>query len=312
MADYKNEDEVVKGEVTPSTPIEVDLDAALEEALGNVTGEVTYDMTSELRAEPAFEPKLEVNGGLNIGQLEEVSYIEWDAPLVDKEGKPSKFEYRGNKIGKLVIVIRSVPNGTTAQNRYRHEFTLPVKTKNDGSLQTVKDFNGFVGNQINQIREFFNAYGTDGVTPLNVNIAKILPRFEDATDTRVKNWNLALQFIARSFNTAKAGKPIFKDAADEFLPIWFVLRPAFSTKFTTYEIPSYVGSGFVELVKIVDGQIAQPFIKCDPTVSLVLEEKVKKGGKGSTATSSEGSAASKTSAAGADLKAKLANLGVNY
>ena len=237
-------------------------------------GESSIDVNESVRSEPPFSPSLEIMEGLNVGRLEEVHYKEYEYPMLGKDQKPSKNEYRGKVVASLMLIVRSLPKEGKPQQAYKHIINLPVFVKNDGTKLDPKKTMDNVENAVKVLLEIYQAYRRDMPSnkALPAKLSAAIPTIGDNTETRIKKWNILMKTFKLFFETGTfEGTPVYKKGS-EFVPCWFILEPAYPN-FTHFAFPTFVRSGFWEVIKKDGENILAANIKINPTVPLELQKK---------------------------------------
>lgn len=293
---------------TEETAEVIDSQSELDDLLSDVD-DLVYKPEEFSRTNPPFAPTRERFNGLNLGKIVLIEITKVLTPTLDEKGNVSEYEYAGLELNKIHIQIDSA-DGVLPIKSYHHNFTLPVKTANNGTLLTPKFYNDLVSAVYNMIQELFTALTTptvlkaDGatVTGLNQDAFKLFPQYDSNKERRVKKWNLATQLLVDSFNNNKTingkSQPVFVSKTGESLPIWFILTPSYASKRSKFELPDRVGSGVFEVANVdTKGQLKPALISIPSNVSLTLIPKPqKKGSKEQGSTEMENLAANGLSA----------------
>lgn len=248
-----------------------------------------FNVEERVEKDLPFEPNPDTNN-LVICGIDSVTKLMVEVPTETKDGTPSTNEYAGKKVPKLEIIFKTYPSVKTNQRQRVLKVVedIPYTTKNDGTALDMDKVIKSVTDKYMRLKHIFDCYsGTPNFKPISK-----LPDLdmEAGIDKRLSTFDKFFTAFEEAFNKGKDGTPIYRPAKGNPYPVWLKVLPDFNSK-AWYTIPSFVDTGFIELVKI-DSITKVPYapnIRIKANESLVLTPKKKGEVRGGDAPDTESS-----------------------
>lgn len=217
------------------------------------------DINKKVTSNLPFEPQ-EKLGGLCIGTLLSVEVKMADVESVKKDGTPSEWEYAGHSIPRLEFRFKQAG---IEEDRFFTFTESVISELKDTELQEVSEelTAKLYNNMWDRMRHILDAF--KGLKQYEE--IKELPELSviGKTEVKIKEFTKLFNIVADVLNKGKNGKPLYTD-----LKLVMKLLPEYKErKYLTF--PTFVGKGFIELAKQVDGKLSTT-LKIYPNESVVL------------------------------------------
>ena len=260
-----------KETVNQETPIE-EVKKVSRRGLGSARGTARLKFGND-QAKP---------NGLFLGHLEEVKYSTITIGE-DKTGMPS---FNGFEIPKLTLTFAS--NEEDPNKRHYVSKTFTAVESNVNTIPGGKE-EWKVNSVFDWLKHVLNVYYLKGRELTDEEATALSLTFEDfdeqgeyvSVDTEVviNAWKVLFENFENIMNRGKAGKPVYHDKNNKFIPVWLkLLRYVKSRKSWTpinngdLSLPQFVGEGCIEIYQ----QNAIPSIKIDLVKETILIMNVEK------------------------------------
>lgn len=227
---------------------------------------LNFNVEDKVVRDLPFEPNPDTYN-LVICGIDSVTKKELEVALVNKDGVASSSEYAGKKVPVFEIVFKTYPSAKTnlRERVLRVTDSVPYTIKKDGSAIDVADVNKNITNMFQRIKHLYDAY----VSIPNYKKIEKLPSIDmDASiDKRIASFDKFFSAFEAAFNKGKDDKPVYRPAVGIPYQGYLKVLPEYSTK-KWFTIPSFVNTGFFELVKI-DSITKVPF---SPNIKVGINE----------------------------------------
>ena len=260
-----------KETVNQETPIE-EVKKVSRRGLGSARGTARLKFGND-QAKP---------NGLFLGHLEEVKYSTITIGE-DKTGMPS---FNGFEIPKLTLTFAS--NEEDPNKRHYVSKTFTAVESNVNTIPGGKE-EWKVNSVFDWLKHVLNVYYLKGRELTDEEATALSLTFEDfdeqgeyvSVDTEIviNAWKVLFENFENIMNRGKAGKPVYHDKNNKFIPVWLkLLRYVKSRKSWTpinngdLSLPQFVGEGCIEIYQ----QNAIPSIKIDLVKETILIMNVEK------------------------------------
>jgi hypothetical protein len=214
-----------------------------------------------LKPVPAFN-------NLTMVQIDKVEVTEYEVPLFDEKGSESKSEFKGLKIPRLAITWKNYKLKEDEEDRYHTESWGPiVAIKNDGTPMNISDLVEMYTNMWKQLVHIYNSYKK---CPNYVSLNDF-PNIDPTAvpETRIIQVKKFFTYFADAFN-GKDGKSVFIDEQNLPIASWLKIVTEYKTE-KRFVIPTFVGQGFTETVKFVNGIYQKALIEVKPNEKIELK-----------------------------------------
>lgn len=223
------------------------------------------EVTSKLK----FQPVPELNN-LCAGKLVSVE-VKMSDPAKVKDD--ATWEYAKLAIPTIYFNFENVKlNKDDADRYFSHRETVITCVRGDGTAMETKLVLGFLDNMWKRILHIYKAYEK---CP-NYKALTVVPDVDETADavTRIAQFTAFFNFIANSFNKGLGDKPIY--TATDGNPIDMIMKIVAEYKDAKYFVfPSFVGEGFIELLKFDSNKKLKTTLEIKPNDNIHLSQKEK-------------------------------------
>ena len=236
----------------------------MSEYKGINLGELDVQVEQRLK----FKPSMDVLNGICMGMINRIELIETENPMVDKDGKPSNYEYKGLKTTSLLIEFKQLhSDAKDSSERFHVHVEKPiVSVKNDGTKMDPKAFDDLLIQMYSRLQHIVNELDAAKIAPLSTKIKDLTILVNDDAQTKAAKFKKMFEHFLKQI-TGKSEEPRYK------VPAFLKLVADYKTA-SRYEIPTYVRRGFYQVIRTG----IECTLELEPNESIEL---IKSGSKGS-------------------------------
>lgn len=242
----------------------------MSEYKGINLGELDVQVEQRLK----FKPNMDVLNGICMGAINRIELIETENPLVDKDGKPSNYEYKGLKTTSLLIEFKQLNfDAKDSSERFHVHVEKPiVSIKNDGTKMDQKSFDDLLIQMYSRLQHIVNELDAAKLAPLSTRIKDLTISVNDDAQSKAAKFKKMFEHFLKQI-TGKPEEPRCK------VPAFIKLVADYKTA-SRYEIPTYVRRGFYQVIR----EGVECTLELEPNESIELIKSGSKGTKNMNAT----------------------------
>lgn len=204
---------------------------------------------TKVETKQSFKPDATINKGLCIGKLVGIRIDKNEISKFNGDGTPSGWDMAGYTSPNLILTFKQVNNNNkdTAERILELRETVISTKKSNGESIAAKVWYDLIANMFKRLQHIVNAFDDAKLQPLSSEKdLRKLPDFDynDSVEVRIEKFTKFFEhFYKQISGISKEGDTFkFND-----IPCW--MRVVASPSRDYYMLPSYVGKGFIEVVK---------------------------------------------------------------